>query len=134
MSKYYLITIVLVALISSAMTKYYWPNVVSKTEIKEVEVQKNNIVTVVKEVVKKDGTKEVVTTTTDKSTTKTSTKASDVKKDTKSDLLLTGGIVTNFKDKPEYMLGISKRITGPIFVGATYQTNNTYGLNITIEF
>lgn len=127
-------TIVAVAVLSVAATKYYFPNIESKTEFVEKEVVKTDIVTVTKEVVRPDGTKEVITTTTDKSVSKSDTRNTELKMDVKSNLLVTAGVLSNFKDKPEYMLGVSKRVLGPAFVGATYQTNNTYGLTVTVEF
>ncbi len=122
------------AVLAVAGTKYYFPNIESKTEVVEKEIVRTDVVTITKEVVRPDGTKEVITTTTDKSVSKSDTRNTELKLDVKSNLLVTAGVLSNFRDKPEYMLGVSKRVLGPAFVGATYQTNNTYGLTVTVEF
>lgn len=126
--------VLVVAVMSTALTKYYWPNVESKTQVVERQVIKTDVVTVVKEVTRVDGTKEIVTTTTDKTVKKEDTKATEVKIAIKSKYIFGGGIVSNFKDKPDYEISAGMRIIGPIFGQVKYQTNGSIGASLLIEF
>ena len=69
-------TIVVAALAVSA-TKRLWPTIDTKVTVQEKEVIRKDVQTVIKEVVKPDGTKETVTTIVDKS------KESSIKKSKK---------------------------------------------------
>jgi dsRNA-specific ribonuclease len=126
--------ILVVAALSAAVTKFYFPSIEEKTQTVEKEVVKNNIVTVVKEVTRPDGTKEVITETVDKSTTKSSSKDTVVKYDVTSKYIFGGGVISNFKDKPEYEVSAGMRVFGPVFGQIKYQTNGYVGANLLIEF
>lgn len=123
-----------VAILSAALTKFYFPNVQQKTEIVEKEVVRTDVVTVTKEVTKTDGTKETVTTVVDKSVKKVDTKETQVVLDSKSKYIFGGGILSNFKDKPDYEVSAGMRVFGPVFGQLKYQTNGYVGANILIEF
>lgn len=128
--------LILCCLASAACTKYFWPNKAIEVKTETKEVVKNNIVTVVKEVKRPDGTVERTETTTDrtKSTVKQSesiavfkaidwhVSASAVKK------LDTGAL------EPHYQLQIERRIMGPIFFGANISTEKQIGITIGLEF
>lgn len=130
----FIIGIVISAGVSAVLTKYYFPRIESKTETVEKEVIRTDVVTVTKEVTKVDGTKETTTTVVDKSTKKTDTKETQVKLDVRPDWLVGGGILSNFKDKPEYELSVGKRILGPFLGQVKYQTNGYIGVNVLVEF
>jgi len=60
------ILVLIVAALSAALTRYYFPKVEMKTQEITKEVIRNDIRTIVKEVTRPDGSKEVITETTDK--------------------------------------------------------------------
>ena len=129
------ISLLVVAGLSAALTKFYFPNVEEKTQTIEKEVVKKDIVTVVREVTRPDGTKEVVTETVDKSTSKSTNKEVAVKYDVTSEYIFGVGVVTQTKElKPEYSISAGKRIFGPIFGQVEYQTNGYIGVKALIEF
>lgn len=104
---------------------------------KEVEVVKKDVVTVVKEVTRPDGTKETVTTTTDKSREagyKTSKNETTSIKDRDWSVGLGAGASLKEKEKTVYTFDINRRIAGPIWVGVTYQTDNFLGIKAILEF
>jgi hypothetical protein len=92
-----------------------------------------NVVTVVTEVKKPDGTDIETTTTEDKSVITTNEKKVDVMTDTviaeKPQYRLRLGTGYNFTEKaPEYSLGFEKRFWGPVSLGAQGTVNNAGSL------
>lgn len=104
-----------------------------KEVVKEVEVEKKSVETIIKEIIKKNGTKETVTTIKDNSVTSTkkevSKEANPSKPQWKAQALY--GLVDK---KTVYGLGIERRILGPISAGAFGLTNSTYGISLSLEF
>jgi len=104
---------------------------------KEIEVVKKDVVTVVKEVTKPDGTKETTTTVTDKSKEtgyKTSKNETVSIKDRDWALGLGAGVSLKERETTIYILDVNRRIAGPIWLGVTYQTDNFIGIKAIIEF
>lgn len=121
--------------VSVAGTKYLWPNVQTKTEVVEHETVRKDVVTVVKEVVRPDGTKESTTTIVDRSKETSDSKSTEIKIAARPQWFFQVGAITkSLTDKPDYSLGINRRILGPLFIGANYTTNNNFGLTIGMEF
>ena len=135
--KTWIISIVAVAALAYATGRYLQP---AKVEIKEVEkiveVIKRDVHTVIREVVRPDGSKEVVTVIDDK------TRETNKKESSKET------IITNIKPQwrvqgiadlthlaaPVYGVGIERRILGPVFAGAFVKANREYGVSVSLEF
>lgn len=111
----------------------------TETVVKEVQVEKRNVVTETREIKHTDGTIETETKTTD--LTKVSTKESSDSK--------TSETVTYNKPQwkvqallapqtgpvgPLYGLDVEKRLLGPISVGAWGNTDRKFGASVSIEF
>lgn len=112
----------------------------SKTQTVEVEkeVQKSDVVTVVHEIVKPDGSKETTSTTTDKSVTN---------KDAKSSIVSVAPPPPNWhvsasyaveplsgSYQPIYGLQVERRILGPFSVGVRAQSDKQIGVVVSYEF
>lgn len=132
------IIVVVVALASAAMTRYYFPQIEMKTQTVEVtkEVVKNNVQTVIKEVVKTDGTKETTTTIDDRTTKIGSEKKREtVQIAAKKDWMLS--VSTDFQYRngtQSYELQVQRRILGPFYLGAKASTNSSLGVSVGMEF
>lgn len=113
------------------------PKEVTKVEVQEHEVVRNNVVTVTKEITKADGTKETVTTVVDKSVEKKDKQIeSIVSKPTEKQWLIGAG-VNPLKYYETYSFKVDRRIFGPVFVGGQYIRNKSDNIglaNITMEF
>ena len=127
-------TIVVAALAVSA-TKRLWPTVDTKVTVQEKEVIRKDVQTVIKEVVKPDGTKETVTTIVDKS------KESSVKKSEeivmkKNDWFVAAGAEMRLNDlqNPVYKIEANRRILGDIYLGGTVNTQGAVGIQIGFSF
>lgn len=108
-----------------------------RTEVQEKEVVKRDIVTVIREILNPDGTKEVVTTITDntKETKKSSsqTVATDIKvaKDWAIGLNVKS---SSLLEKPDYVLSIDRRVLGPFSATISASTDKQFGLGLKMEF
>lgn len=127
-------TIVVAALAVSA-TKRMWPTIDTKVTVQEKEVIRKDVQTVIKEVVKPDGTKETVTTIVDKS------KESSVKKSEeivmkKNDWFVAAGAEMRLNDlqNPVYKIEANRRILGDIYLGGTVNTQGAVGVQIGFSF
>lgn len=112
------------------------------TEIreKEVEVVKKDVITVIKEVVKSDGTKEIITTITDKSK-ENSTKDKTIKVVSIRNWKANLGVSRGFNGAQEYIydIGVERRLFDNVWIGVKGQTGhqnfgNSVGISIGIEF
>lgn len=127
-------TLIVAALAVSA-TKRLWPTIDTKLTIQEKEVIKKDIQTVIKEVVKPDGTKETVTTIVDRSK-ESSKKTLEQIVTKKNDWFVAAGAEAKLNElnTPSYKVEVNRRIIGDIFVGATANTQGTVGLQIGFTF
>lgn len=129
-----LILMLISAVISAAVTRYYWP----KLEVKNVEVQKevvrNDIRTVYRTIERPDGTKETIKETTDKSVKQaTSSKESTIF--SRKDWVVSTSAGTRFSNfEPIYGLQVQRRILGPFYVGAVASTDKMVGVSVGLEF
>lgn len=129
-----LILMVLVAVASAGLTRYYFPQVEFKNVEVTKEVVRNDIRTIVKEVVRPDGTKEIITETTDKSVKK-ETSSSETLIAAKPQWMFDIGARANISDREIfYDLQVQRRILGPFFLGAKASTDKTVGVSIGMEF
>jgi hypothetical protein len=130
--KLYIIILVIGLGAGSYITKMYFPT--TKEVQVEKQIIKNDIKTITKVIEKKDGTKETVTEVTDNSVKqeqKTETKTVNKQKDHHINL----GAEYNFKEKKQdYSLTVEKRLTGPLFLGVTGNTNGSVGVTVGLEF
>lgn len=123
---------VLGAIVISALVRYYWPRIETKTvtQTKVVETTR----TITKIVKHKDGTEEtLIDSTTNSVATKdrTATKAAVV-----SNWHTSLSAAKKFDDfeATRAQISIERRILGPIWAGALLSTNHEVGLIIGLEF
>jgi hypothetical protein len=108
-----------------------------KTEIQEREVIKRDIVTVVREVKRPDGTVERSEVTTDKSKERKqveSTVLVSVKPAVPLNRLGVTAHTDNFRQADSYTLSYERRLAGPLWVGLNYNTKQVYGASLAWEF
>jgi hypothetical protein len=106
-----------------------------RVETKEVEkeVIKRDVVTVTKEVIKPDGTKETITTSTDKSQSVADKSISIAK--AAPQWHFSGGVSrASLVSENVYSLTVERRILGPVYLGITANTEKTIGILIGAEF
>lgn len=105
------------------------------TQVQEVEkvVEKRDVITVVKEVTRPDGTKETITTKEDKSVINSKREKETIV--AKNDWFISAGAGYNFdKTAIGYQIDINRRVLGDIFIGAWGSTNKEAGLKVGVEF
>lgn len=113
------------------------PKEITKVEVEEREVIRKDIQTVIKEVVRPDGTKETTTTTTDNSTEKKDRKFESVvqKQAEKQWLISAGATRASLTDQQTtYQLMLQRRVLGPAFAGLSVSTDKQLGLILSAEF
>jgi hypothetical protein len=123
--------------------KLVQPKEVIKTQLVDHDVIKDHVVTVTKEIVQKDGSKEIDTTVTD------DRKQDDVKKestvsvqplpkvDPKWFVTVGAGIDASSLSSlgsPVYSVGVDRRILGPIYGGVWGNNKSQVGVGIGLEF
>lgn len=135
--KYVAALLLLVAVLSAALTRYYFPKVEYKSQEVIKEVVRNDIKTIVKEITRPDGSKEIVTETTDKSE-RTEVAKKDVVINAKSQWLVSLTAQSALKDtEVGYELSVARRQLGPFYlVGQVGYRNNetTAGIGIGFEW
>lgn len=137
--KYLAGIVVISMIIGGAITaKFVSSREVVKTQTIDRVVVQDHVVTVVKEIDRPDGTKEI-TTTADQVTNKTDNSiksAEDLKPPELKNWMVSGGIGLDFDGTVDkvYDVNINRRILGPIFVGAWANTKSQAGLNVGFEF
>ena len=113
------------------------PKEITKVEVQEKEVIKKDIVTVTKEVTRPDGSKEVVTTTTDTSVEKKDKQLeSIISKPVEKQWFITAGASKDLSafEKTIYQASVNRRILGPLYLGIQANTNQEIGINVGMEF
>lgn len=109
----------------------------AKVEVKETtkEVIKRDVVTVVKEITRPDGTKETETRTEDRST-ETSDTAKNSKVTAQRPAWKVNGMIgyVSDKSKTEYGVMVQKDYIGPVSLGAYATTEKTVGLTVGFSF
>ena len=132
-----LILSVILCVVTFVTTRYYFPQVETRTEVVEKEVVRTDVRTIIKEVVKADGTKEKTTEIIDKTKRTDESKKTDVKlakKDWHVSVLYTRNVSEN---QAGYTLNVSRRQLGPWFLtGSMGRIGNdtNLGIGIGMEF
>jgi len=126
------ITALVALLIGAGLGSQLFP----KTKEVEVvkETTKTDIVTVTKEVIRPDGTKESTTTTTDKSVEKKSATATKVTAQSKWAVGVTAAKGLDTLQETLYTVNVDYRLAGPLFLKATVSTDKQLGVGVQIEF
>ena len=129
------VSTLVVAALAVGVTKHYFPNVETKLSIQEKEVIKKDVQTIIKEVVRPDGTKETVTTIVDHSK-ESSSKTLEQIVNKKNDWYVAAGAEARLSEinNPYYKIEVNRRIIGDVFVGATANTNGSVGLQVGFQF
>jgi lipopolysaccharide export LptBFGC system permease protein LptF len=130
-----LIAAIILCLASVATTRYLWPRVEYKSSIVEKEVIKRDVVTVIREIVKQDGSKETVTEIVDHSR-ENSSKSETVVKLAKAQyqLALLASTSAERLADPVYGLQIQRRLLGPVWGGLSLNTDKQITFNLGLEF
>lgn len=126
---------ILIALAAVAGTRYLWPRVEYKHTVEQKEVVRKDVVTVIKEVVRKDGSRETVTEIVDRSrenSSRTETKVSTKKSEWSLSLLLKSD--ASKLGEPVYGLMAQRRLLGPVWVGVGASTDRQIMATIGLEF
>lgn len=113
------------------------PKEITKIEVEEREVVRKDIQTIIKEVVRPDGTKETTTTTTDNSVEKKDRKSETLvqKQAEKQWLISAGASRASFTQQDTlYQVMAQRRVLGPVFAGVSVSTDKQVGLVLTAEF
>lgn len=130
---YKILGAILAISLSFAYGRYSAPQSIDKS----IETTKNDVVTIIKEVAKSDGTKEITTTITDKS--KESRKESNLqigpvtRKPVLNVSVLTGYGSFNLAN-PYYGISVSKEVFGPITAGVFALNSGILGLSVGVNF
>lgn len=110
---------------------------IQRAKSEQKVVTQNKIVTVVKEVIKPDGTKETETTTTDNSS-KTETAKSSLEIIAPMAktwfVAASAGVRLLERAEPVYSLRVDRQIVGPVWVGGYLNTRQEVGLNLGVLF
>lgn len=126
------------AVIALAVGLYSGSRLFSTAKIEQVEVEKEvvrkDIVTVVKEVIKPDGTKETTSTTTDKSKEKKSATTTLKVAQNQWHTSLTVSTANIQLTDLSYRLTVERRILGYLFLGVSLDSNKQVGLTAGMEF
>jgi hypothetical protein len=136
-NKYIAIGAVVLLVLGYSIGRYITPPTeITKTEIEEREVIKRDIVTVVKEVTRPDGTKETITETTDKSKEKRDkTVESLVSIPKEKQWHISAGVERAKLDSVDiYSLTVERRIFLGGYAGVRVNTDKQIGLTIGYEF
>jgi len=130
-----IILMVLVAAASAGITRYYFPQLEFKNTETVKEVVRNDVRTIVKEVVRPDGSKEIVTEVIDKSTKKESSTSETIKAAQKQWLVSIGARAKlSDRDALTYELEAQRRILGPFYLGGKIGSDKSIGLSVGMEF
>jgi len=112
-----------------------------KEVVKEIEIQKKDVITIIKEIERPDGTKEKETRIVDRSTIekeKDEIRTKDTKITVSKSQWKAGALVgLNFKGSTSYGIHVERRILGPIFVGGwglKGPLDTQAGISVTWEF
>lgn len=118
----------------ASVTRYYFPKVEFRNVEVTKEVVKNDIRTVIKEVVRPSGEREIVTETIDRSIKRESASVETVVT-AKPQWFFDFGVRRPPAELDAvYDFQVHRRILGPFFVGARASTDRTVGVSIGIEY
>lgn len=126
----------LVIIVAGALGAGYWAgsqfSAKSVTQTQEQDSTKKNVVTIVKEIVKPDGTKQIETTIVDRSKEQKTSLSSETEVAPLPGYRVSVAILK--ADKNIYQLSAERRLLGPYWMGVSYNTQNQFGLSLGMEF
>lgn len=132
------LALLIVGLAAYLYGRYMTPaKIETRTEIQEREVVKRDIVTVIREIINPDGTKEIVTTITDntKETKKSSSKTVQTDIKLAKDWAVGISAKTNIPySNIEYSLSVDRRVFCNFFITGSISTDKQAGLGLKMEF
>lgn len=120
---------ILILLATHGAAYYYGYKKPPQVEVKQVETVKKDVVTIVKEIERPDGTKEKQTTIVDKSKESTKTDTSTKK----VELQYLVGVSYNISNN-SYKIDASRRLFGPVFGTVEASTNGNLFVGVKYEF
>ncbi len=124
----------IVAVLSAAVTRYYFPQIQTKTVEVTKEVVKTDVRTVVHTVTSPNGTVDSTTTVIDHST-KTETEHKTSVTMAEKNWNVSGFIESNFHlEAPSYGVHIQRKVLGPLSLGVLTNTKGDVGLSIGVTF
>lgn len=122
------------AIVSAAVTQFYFPKIQTKVVETTKEVIKNDVQTVTRTVTLPGGGTESTTTTVDHTQRINSENKTAITIAPK-DWLVSGSYSTSIHTlEPIYGLQVNRRILGPTYIGALLNTKGEVGLSIGLEF
>ncbi len=130
-------TQLLAVTVIAALAFYFGTTYGSKTEMQvvEKEVIKYQVVTQIKEVVRPDGTKVTDTTIVDTGkSTKDVVTSVTVAQPPAMNKVAVAVNTERFAEPHSYTLTYERRLIGPMWLGASYNTKQVYGLTLAWEF
>jgi len=130
-NKTVLILCITSAALASYATKRFYPDL--KVEVVEKVVSKDKIVTVTKEVVRPDGTRETDTTKVE-DRVKVEDKKLVVAEVKEANWHITLGSDFSLQGSQQFQLGIERRVLGPLFLGAYGRSDKSLGITLGFEF
>jgi hypothetical protein len=122
----------IVAIVGLLIGGYAGRTLFPKVETKEIEKIQKDIVTIVKEIVKADGTKEVVTTITDHSKENKVTTTVPQKVDNWH--LSVSDSKASLNSPDVYGIQIERKLMGPVSLGLRVQTDKVIGITMGVSF
>jgi hypothetical protein len=127
--------IIVLVLIAGAFAAGRYSTPRTETTSKESETVKKDIVTIVKEITRPDGTKETNTTIVDRSKEKKEESRKEVIVPKRAVISVSALVGYSIRDSaPVYGLSVSKEVMGPITIGAFGLNNGTIGVTIGSNF
>lgn len=126
--------ILLVAVVAAyAAGRYLQPPKI-ETQYVDREIVKKDVKTVIKEVIKSDGSKETTTVIDDQSSEKKDTKYTVTVPVEKLYAVGIAAKIESITSTPNYVLQVSRRVLGPISTTISASTDKQFGLGVSYEF
>lgn len=129
-----IILLIVVAVTSAGITRYFFPQVEFKNTETVKEVVRNDIKTIVRTIERPDGTKESTTETSDRSVRRETSTSETILAAKKQWMFDVGARSKVTELNLVYDLQVQRRIIGPFFLGAKASTDQSVGVSIGMEF
>lgn len=134
-TKYVLVLCLISAIISAGLSRYYFPNVQTKTVEVTRDVIKTQIQTVTHTIQLPNGQIDTTTTTNQDTSQIITDKKQTVQLAVQKDWLISAAYNTDIHTLlPSYGADVKRRILGPIFIGGNADISGRVGLTLGMEF
>lgn len=131
--KYVAIACLLSAIVSAAVTEFYFPKIQTKVVETEHETVKNNVVTVIRTVTKNGETDSTTTITDHTQKSESDSKVAIIAKP--ADWMASGLYTIDIHNsKPIYGVDIKYRLFGPLFLGGMLDTTGQPRVTLGVTF